>query len=228
LPELASAGQIFLTVLNPGDDRKNIDLLLRSFVYHAQRNDKAVLLVKLLTNPSRFTCEELITGPVRDRLVGGSDLCCSRILLFNDYLEDSEMSALYQLADYYLSLSIAEGQNLPLLEAMAEGVIPVSTQNTAMGEYINEDNSVPIVASERITLPNLGGSIAMREFQIEAVKLRAAVEALSRAAELSVEQRRGKFAAAVNSATQFSGTDIVLARIEDRLSLRLASQHEGL
>ena len=54
------------------------------------------------------------------------------------------MDALYEAADFYLCTSIAEGQNLPMLEAMSFGVVPVSPRHTAMRDYLDNDNSVEV------------------------------------------------------------------------------------
>jgi hypothetical protein len=43
---------------------------------------------------------------------------------------------------------MAEGQNPPLQEAMACGVVPIAPRHTAMLDYICEDNAI-IVRSQR-------------------------------------------------------------------------------
>jgi glycosyltransferase involved in cell wall biosynthesis len=55
---------------------------------------------------------------------------------------------LYRFSSAYLCSSLAEGQNPPLQEAMAYGVVPVTTRHTAMLDYIREDNAV-IIRSQR-------------------------------------------------------------------------------
>ena len=52
----------------------------------------------------------------------------------------NDIPKLIQSADYYVSLSSAEGFNLPLLEAMACGKPCVGTYNTAQTEFLTEDN----------------------------------------------------------------------------------------
>ena len=95
------------------------------------------------------------------------------------------MSALYCIADFYICTSAAEGQNLPLLEAMAHGSVPVSTGNTAMADYITADNAFQI--AER-SVPNISehmaGTIAGKPFNIHSTNSRdvSAALAQSRAA----------------------------------------------
>lgn len=49
-----------------------------------------------------------------------------------------EMSAFYQRCDIYLSCSISEGFNLPVLEAMATGCIVFATKDGAVADFIND------------------------------------------------------------------------------------------
>src|ERR1700694_254729 len=77
------------------------------------------------------------------------------------------MRALYPISDFYLCTSVAEGQNLPVIEAMAHGVVPVSTINTAMLDYLSRDNCVEIKtrrfsAFERET----GADVARRAYAV--------------------------------------------------------------
>ena len=72
-----------------------------------------------------------------NKFANGTTIESDRIAFFNAFLSEAQMTALYSLADFYLCTSVAEGQNLPLLEAMAHGTVPVTTANTAMLDYID-------------------------------------------------------------------------------------------
>ena len=63
-------------------------------------------------------------------------------------MSSAQMKALYGLANFYVCTSFAEGQNLPLQEAMAQGLVPISTRNTAMLDYLREENSISIDSKE--------------------------------------------------------------------------------
>ena len=162
-----SSKTIFLAIFNPEDERKNLDLLLRSFDYFSQENPHCLLIVKLLTSQKRHTIEEVVSRFVGDKLEGITIFNNNNIWLLNDFLSDEKMAALYAFADFYISLSIAEGQNLPLIEAMAAGCISISPSVTAMRDYITPENSVVVKTEE---MPehkgSLAGNIALRPFYL--------------------------------------------------------------
>jgi glycosyltransferase involved in cell wall biosynthesis len=159
--------KIYLTILNPEDSRKNLDAMLRAFDYFAKKLPSAVLLVKVLTSAKRFSLFEVLGDVVPHKLVSGSVFASKNIVFFNDFLSDAELSTLYGIADFYLCASIAEGQNLPLLEAMSHGVVPVTTANTAMQDYIRPDNAL-VIAGESVANrnPHLAGTIAGKPFNV--------------------------------------------------------------
>lgn len=81
------------------------------------------------------------------------------IYFTTDYIPESLKFEFLSLFDFYMSPSRTEGQNLPLQEAMAAGVIPVTTDNTAMSDYITDQNSV-IIPSIRTEITHLTSSDA--------------------------------------------------------------------
>jgi glycosyltransferase involved in cell wall biosynthesis len=84
-----------------------------------------------------------------------------RVIFLADFLNDRQMAALYSLSDFYLSTSHCEGFNAPLLEAMTYGAFPVSTKNTAMRDFVDQDNA--IVIDERAfpgLLPRMASDIS--------------------------------------------------------------------
>ena len=137
-------GSVFLTVCNPYDQRKNLATLIEGFLMATEGLDDVVLIIKLVTSgqfesPSGFLFHQL-------RVIFGNPHCLHEesVVLFAGFLAEDEMDALYCTADFYLCTSLGEGQNLPLLEAMARGCVPVSVRNTAMADYINPDNAIVI------------------------------------------------------------------------------------
>lgn len=141
-------GQVFLTVCNPYDSRKNLAALIEGFLMATQDRHDCVLVVKLVTSgqfgsPAGYLYHQM-------RVLFGNPHCLHEesVVLFSGFLTNEEMAALYNSADYYVSASIGEGQNLPLLEAMAHGCVPVSVANTAMADYISDNNAV-VIADRR-------------------------------------------------------------------------------
>src|SRR5690606_16655141 len=80
------------------------------------------------------------------RAIFGNPHCLHEesVVLFSGFLPDDQLSHLYRLADFYVCTSIAEGQNLPLMEAMVHGCVPISVTNTAMADYVTADNAVTV------------------------------------------------------------------------------------
>jgi glycosyltransferase involved in cell wall biosynthesis len=76
----------------------------------------------------------------------------ARIYLIPSYIEDDDMSRLMRAATFALSASNGEGQNLPLLEGMAHGQIPVAPRHTAMLDYVRSDIGC-VVASHPVSAP---------------------------------------------------------------------------
>ena len=126
-----------------------------------------MLLVKTLTSASRFPLLDVVSDVVPNKFANGTTIESDRIAFFNAFLTEAQMTALYSLADFYLCTSVAEGQNLPLLEAMAHGTVPVTTANTAMLDYIDPAHAVvvraPPVPSDTV---HLAGAVAGRPYSV--------------------------------------------------------------
>jgi glycosyltransferase involved in cell wall biosynthesis len=191
--------RLYLTILNPEDFRKNLDAMLRGFYYFACEDPDSVLIVKALTAQSRFSLVDVVSDVVRNKMGAGTNLECDNIVFFNDFLKDEALSWLYTLADFYLCASVAEGQNLPLLEAMAHGVIPITTRHTAMLDYIARDNAV-IIRDRTITndSEHFGGCVAGKPFVIHRSEHSDIYDALRRSTSIPEAQRSKMSARCVN------------------------------
>ena len=131
---------VFISVLNPFDRRKQFPMMIRAFLENVAKHQNAVLIVKLIID------NEGTTLPNIQEILRGLYDChgsTENIIFIGAQMSDEEMAGLNSSADFYLCTSSTEGLNLPLIEAMSVGVIPVSTSATAMGDYI--DPSVAIV-----------------------------------------------------------------------------------
>ena len=210
---------IYLSVLNPEDFRKNLDALLRGFYYFSTEHPEAVLIVKVLTSATRFHLLDVISDVIPHKLESGTVITSGNIVIFNSYLSEPQMDALYELADFYLCTSLAEGQNLPLLEAMAHGTVPVTTANTAMADYIDAENSV--VIQDRC-VPNdtqhLAGTIAGRPFDIHRCEMADVHAGLTRSQALSAAERAAMAAKSRATVRDHYSYEAVWPRIEERLA----------
>lgn len=145
---LENNGKVFLAVCNPGDRRKNLLNLVDGFLMATRDRDCDVLIVKLAVPMQKVLFEDSPFEHLRPRFNGPAAVYHPRVVLLCEYLRSEEMSALYSLADYYVSPSHCEGHNLPLLEAMAHGTLAVTTNNTAMSDYVGAENAV-VIAERR-------------------------------------------------------------------------------
>jgi glycosyltransferase involved in cell wall biosynthesis len=202
-----AGGRIFLAVLNPHDLRKNLLNLIEGFQIASDSlpsND--TLIIKLIvSNQGEFRNNGLFDH-VMPQFHGSLSYQDPRIVIIMDYLSDEQMNALFCLADYYVSASHCEGFNRPLLQAMSFGTVPVSTQNTAMADYLDEANAI-VISERRYVSPIAGmaGDVARVSYSIDfatrfdvAKALRAAMSqrddqhaAMSEAARQTVLSRYG-------------------------------------
>jgi hypothetical protein len=89
----------------------------------------------------------VLTGILRLHISGYELIDSNAVWLATAQLAEPVLADLYRFSSAYLCSSLAEGQNPPLQEAMAYGVVPVTTRHTAMLDYIREDNVV-IISSQ--------------------------------------------------------------------------------
>ncbi|WP_349571877.1 glycosyltransferase [Azotobacter salinestris] len=136
-------GKTFLQIVNPHDRRKNIKKLIKAF-HAARHNHPDSILILKLTSPEKG---EKVYEILRWFLDDSHALDADGVYFTTDYISEAQKYTFMSLFDFYISPSRAEGQNLPLQEAMACGLVPVSTRNTAMLDYINESNAYIIPSS---------------------------------------------------------------------------------
>jgi glycosyltransferase involved in cell wall biosynthesis len=122
---------VFLSVLNPHDLRKNLSALVSGFLEYSARDKNALLLLKLIVDNQEDRLDTILQGIVKLRISGFELIDTDKIWLTTEYLPETVLGDLYRFASAYLCTSLAEGQNLPLMEAMSQGVVPISTQHTA-------------------------------------------------------------------------------------------------
>lgn len=145
--------KIYLTVANIWDYRKNLPRLLNCFEKFHNRHKNTALVVKLVID-NKSTClnniNEILGIHFSDVVeFGNSD----GIFFISDHFSDEGLIKLINTADFYINLSHAEGQCLPILEAMACGVVPISCRHTAMLDYISPSNSY-VVDSIEVDVPD--------------------------------------------------------------------------
>jgi glycosyltransferase involved in cell wall biosynthesis len=191
---------IFLVVANPGDLRKNLPALIDGFSLAAQENPKVSLLIKLVID-NRSTTLGTVTSDLLPRQYRNiertmGDIAPTNIYVMSDFLSKDQLYVLYLCVDFYLAPSVAEGQNLPLQEAMAMGTIPVAAPHTAMADYITTDNGVAIDWKWAPAPRCFERAYGLRDFRLPEIAPEDITRAVLSAAELDDRQRDRKRAAA--------------------------------
>ncbi len=142
---------VYLTMFNPHDLRKQVRPLIDGFLEFQKTVSDAILLIKAVSDIDDNTN---INGSIVGRqfmrdFVLVHPYASESIWITNCSLSERELEALYSMVNFYLCTSYCEGQNLPILEAMKRGVIPISPNHTAMADYINEKNSIILPSTTR-------------------------------------------------------------------------------
>lgn len=144
-----SRTKVYLLVVNPGDWRKNIEKVVRCFAAFSDRHEDVLLLIKLVIDNKATRLDNVQQDTILPKMLDSTSLRSKKILFISANLSDDALCQLYQLADFYISISLGEGQNLPLLEAMGQGVVPISVDHTAMVDYITPNNAFVIPSAPK-------------------------------------------------------------------------------
>ena len=210
--------KVFISVFNPADWRKNPGALLRAFLAFQRLHPDSLLIVKFVSDPSLGHLEHILDHHIRIRMQDVHFAFSFAIWVTDEFLPAETYRDLLGFADYYVCTSYCEGQNLPLLEAMNCGVVPVSAVHSAMADYLNERNAV--VIPSRLTDVGIEESSARRIqgarwFGVSDVDV---MTALIRAHDLAERDYQARSAAARRTVQEQFGYGTVASLIEHRLA----------
>jgi glycosyltransferase involved in cell wall biosynthesis len=183
-----------------------------------EQND--VLIVKILVDGKYNTFSDVLQVILPRRCAESLNpfelIDCKNIILVCGLLTDAEMNRLYCNADFYLCTSNAEGQNLPLLEAMAHGVVPISPATTAMADYVSGNNSVVLQATESQIYESAASAYGLSETHWDEVSTSEVVRGLEAAQLLDADRLKAKRAAAIKTVNDHYGPAAVAALVRQR------------
>lgn len=167
---------LFVFVANPWDMRKNLRNFLTAFRDAHKGNEKAALILKLIVDNKTTRAKDFL--PIlKDRY--DIDWDCDNVYFMSDILPKPELVDLYDLADFYFCPSSAEGLNLPLIEAMYRGTPAISSDLTAMSDYIKSSNSIVLdaeAASADGMISALGNGLSLTHYPPEVATMKRAFE----------------------------------------------------
>lgn len=134
---------VFLSVFEWGE-RKNPEMLIRSFAETFKRTDDVVLMLVVGNHDPEVDVE----SEVAEMRLGAD---AGRIVIcVNPDIPDHQMPALYKAADAFVLPTHGEGWGMPILEAMAVGVPTIATNWSAQTEFFDDSVGFPIEVGSMI------------------------------------------------------------------------------
>jgi glycosyltransferase involved in cell wall biosynthesis len=219
---------IFLSIFNVYDWRKQIRPLIEGFIQYSRTNRNAYLMLKV-SMPSKgdtFLNEELHNQQMTDPGQLLAPYVSDRIWMTADVLTREQMHSLYDCSAFYVCTSHAEGQNLPMLEAMARGVVPVSVDHTAMADYVRPDNASVIRSELRPFTPRLASRYHMYGVSTWYTSAEEVFSALVCASEMDRDTYAARSAAATRTVADQFGAEPLRAAL-DRIVAQLGATKAG-
>lgn len=135
-------GVVYTSVFNPYDGRKNWFDMIGAFCWAFRDIDDATLVLKLTHHDIKAAIDALM-----EELYKLTPYKC-RVILIHGYLADPDYENLVAATSYVVNTSHGEGQCLPLMEFMSCGKPALAPDNTAMADYIDNNNAFVIDSSE--------------------------------------------------------------------------------
>lgn len=134
--QLGWDGFVFLNV-GAGTPNKGIDLLLKAFAVVVESYPEARLVLK--GEESVYGSDSLIAQNLDELTFDEAEKVLPRIAYLGETLTFDQMAQLYQGADAYISPYLAEGFNLPALEAIACGLPVICTKGGPTDDFTTPD-----------------------------------------------------------------------------------------
>jgi glycosyltransferase involved in cell wall biosynthesis len=199
----------FLSIMNVNDFRKQIKPAIEAFVRFAKEHPNAFMLLKLtISNKDNVSDNEhLFKSQIADLGEVTPPYVSDQIWITSTVMSREELINLYDICGFYISTSHGEGQNLPLIEAMARGVVPVSVDHTAMKDYINHENSIIIKSESGPLSVRLAARYRMSRLNTFYVRPREVYEQLNEAISLSPEAYAEKSVASIRTVVDKFGVE---------------------
>jgi len=141
---LKFGGYIFIAVLNPHDERKNWQDLVTAFCTSLRDCSDATLILKFTSVDSYSAMNEVRS------LLRRLPPFRSRVVALDAFLDASQYRALLATSTFAVNSSLAEGQCLPLMEAMSCGVAVIAPQHTGMSDYVDDDVGFVVRSSHEL------------------------------------------------------------------------------
>jgi glycosyltransferase involved in cell wall biosynthesis len=134
-------GVIYCSIFNPRDGRKNWFEMLCAFCMTMRDHADATLVFKLTHHDRALAFEHML-----EMIYRLSPFKC-RVVIILGYLDDADYETLVGATSIVVNASAGEGQCLPLMEFMSAGKPAIAPRNTALVDYVSDENSFPVASS---------------------------------------------------------------------------------
>ncbi len=128
-------------------DNKGLVHLFHAFAEVARKNPRAMLLLKGID--ALYPSSEFLRNTVRKLPEADAALVMQRTRCMVDALTNQQMARLYAAADAYVCPYLAEGFNLPALEAIACGVPVLCTRGGPTDDFTIDDVAIRIASQQK-------------------------------------------------------------------------------
>ncbi len=130
---------------------KGIGLLLKAFAAVLERHPRARLTIKGMD--ALYRSRDFIPHVTRELTVAERERVHARLTYIGDTYSARQLASLYQSADAYVSPYLAEGFNLPVLEATACGTLAICTGGGPTDDFTTGESALR-VRSRRTAAPH--------------------------------------------------------------------------
>lgn len=143
-----------IRILNVSDivPRKNLLSLLRVWLEATDKDDDAILILKLNHTPNSLL-KFLRDFKLLEHNIGKQREQAASVLIIDPVLSDDEMPRLYASASHYWSMSCGEGWDQPMTEAGASGLGLIAPDHTAYRTYLDETRAI-LIPSKQVLVPD--------------------------------------------------------------------------
>jgi len=125
-------------------NNKGIYFLLKAFAVVVEQYPQAHLVLKGLE--SLYASEEFLKKHFNELTHSEVENILPRLTYIRESLSFSQMAGLYQAADVYVSPYMAEGFNMPVLEAVACGLPVICTKGGSTDDFTNSNFALQIIS----------------------------------------------------------------------------------
>lgn len=209
----------FLYILNPHDIRKNFGNLVTAFQRFSEDHPDAVLILKMT---AQGDLTKLQQTAFRREFPAFPDTTFKNVYFLPERLNESELQLLIESCQNYVSPSRAEGQNLPLCEAMVSDRVCITPDHTSMSDYVTNDSAIILESNPWMIDHTTHKYEDFWGFSWFNVGEQTILDGLNRAAALTSEEKTAMIDKARKNVENFCSPESVLRKWKNiKLQMRL-------